>query len=79
MGLKSKNRPKRGRPLAGLGLSPSQLRELMVVAQTVPVALRQAFFARVGEQLRGHELGLLHRVAHAVARELAWNATARRA
>jgi hypothetical protein len=59
-----------------LGLSDSQMHELMQAAQSVPSDLRHVFLQRVADELRGKPLGdgLVHRVAFAVAKTLAWDA-----
>jgi hypothetical protein len=59
-----------------LGLSDSQLQILMACAATVPPDLRNDFLLRISLELHGQTLGdgLVHRVAHSVARELAWDA-----
>jgi hypothetical protein len=59
-----------------LGFSSSQMHELMQAAQSVPPDLRHAFLQCVAEELRGKALGegLVHRVAFAVAKSLAWDA-----
>jgi hypothetical protein len=69
------NRKDRGRPLAGLGLTAAQLRLVQMAAQTVPVACRQTYFARVAAELAGRELGdgVVWRAARSIAKALAWN------
>jgi hypothetical protein len=65
-----------GQAMGPLGLSDSQMHELMQAAQSVPSDLRHIFLQRVADELRGKPLGegLVHRVAFAVAKTLAWDA-----
>ena len=55
-----------------LRLSGPQMREIHQAAQTVPWELRGVFLERVAAELRGKDLGdgLVHRVAHDVARAI---------
>jgi hypothetical protein len=59
-----------------IGLTDTQMHEVMQAAQSVPVDLRHVFLQRVADELRGKALGdgLVHRVAFAVAKTLAWDA-----
>jgi hypothetical protein len=59
-----------------LGLSDSQMHELMQAAQSVPSHLRHTFLQRVADELRGKALGdgLVHRTVYAVAKSLRWGA-----
>jgi hypothetical protein len=57
-------------------LTDAQLATIMQAARTVPVDLRQAFLEQLAIELRGQDLGdgLVHRVAHDVARRISWDA-----
>jgi len=57
-------------------LTDAQLAEILQAARTVPVDLRQVFLERLAIELHGKEIGdgLVHRVAHEVARTIAWDA-----
>lgn len=59
-----------------IALTDSQLQEVLQAARTVPFDLRQAFLEQLAVELRGKALGdgLVHRVAHRVAREVTWDA-----
>ena len=59
-----------------IALTDSQLQEVLQAARMVPFDLRQAFLEQLAIELRGQVLGdgMVHRVAHRVAREVAWNA-----
>jgi hypothetical protein len=48
----------------------------MQAAGTVPLDLRDAFLARVADELRGKDLGdgLVHRTAYEIARSMTWDA-----
>jgi hypothetical protein len=53
-----------------LGLSDSQMHELMQAAQSIPSHLRHTFLQRVADELRGKALGdgLVHRTVYAIAK-----------
>ena len=59
-----------------IALSDTQLRQIIDAANLVPRDLRPAFLEQVAAELRGKDLGdgLVHRVAHAIAREITWTA-----
>jgi hypothetical protein len=60
-----------------IALTDSELAEVIQAARLVPFDLRQAFLERVAAELRGRKIlgdGVVHRVAFAVARTLAWDA-----
>jgi hypothetical protein len=63
-------------PMGPIGLTDTQMHELMQAAQSVPPHLRHIFLQRVADELHGKALddGLVHRVAVAVAKTLAWDA-----
>jgi hypothetical protein len=56
-------------------LTDAQLAEILQAARLVPIDLRQAFLEQLAMELRGRELGdgLVHRVAHDVARRILWD------
>jgi hypothetical protein len=57
-------------------LNDEQMHEVQQAAAIVPYDLRQTFLERLALELRGKDLGddLVHRIAHAVAREITWTA-----
>lgn len=59
-------------PMTPIALTDAQLREVQQAAAIVPRDLRPAFLEAVASKLRGQDLGdgVVHRVAHAVAREI---------
>jgi hypothetical protein len=59
-----------------IGLTDTEMHEVMQAAQSVPVHLRHVYLQRVADELRGQALGdgLVHRVAVAVAKTLKWDA-----
>src|SRR5262249_38706063 len=61
--------------MSPIALTDSELREVQQAAQMVPYERRQAFLERLASELRGKVLGdgLVHKLAYAVAREIAWD------
>jgi len=62
-----------------LALSDDCLREVLAAAAMVPVGRRGAFLERLAQELANQPAvgpGLVHRIAYAVAREIAWDAEA---
>jgi hypothetical protein len=59
-----------------IGLTQSQLRDSLQAVQIMPLDLRDVFLERVAAKLRGKDLGdgLVRRIAHDVARVIAWDA-----
>ena len=59
-----------------LRLTDSQMHEVRQAALSVPWDLRGAFLEQLAVELRGKDLGdgLVHRVAHEVARAITWDA-----
>jgi len=57
-------------------LTDVQLAEILQAARTVPIDLRQIYLEQLAVELRGRELGdgLVHRLAHDVARRITWDA-----
>jgi hypothetical protein len=58
--------------MAPLHLTDEQLQQVMRTAAPIPPELRDEYLRRVANQLRDSEFGdgQLHRVAHAIVREL---------
>ena len=58
-----------------IALTDAELAEVLAAARTVPLDLRQSFLEQLAMELRGRELGdgLVHRVAHDVARRILWD------
>jgi hypothetical protein len=62
--------------MSPIRLTDEQMREVQQAAAIVPYDLRQTFLERLALELRDKDLGdgLVHRVAHAVARDITWTA-----